>query len=236
MKASSAWRYTLPLLLVLLAPNLVLAEKRYVSDTLIVSLREEATVLGEVIAYLKSGDALEVLQENEEGFLLVKAPNGDQGWIQKKYTIDEKPKDMIIAELYKKIEAQQAKIEATASTSTSLETSSQTLQRQLDEKDAEARQLQQSIAQLKEAVQQAEKRYTDLQQQSQGVTAIVAERDTLLAQMATLSQEAALLRQQNADLVQRDRLLWFLAGFGVFIAGWIMAKVFKRTKKRSLSL
>ncbi|MBU1640141.1 MAG: TIGR04211 family SH3 domain-containing protein [Proteobacteria bacterium] len=219
-----------------MTPALILAEKRYISDILIVSLRDEASLRGEIIAYLKSGESLEILEENDEGFILVKTAAGKQGWIQKKYTIDEKPKDLIIAELEKKNEIFKAKLESFASNTDSLKTSSQTLKKQLIDKDEEIAKLEGTISSLKDAVKNAQWKYEDLKQKSQGVEEIFSERDNLLNQLKTADQEVALLRVANAELIQTDRLLWFLAGFGVFIVGWIMGKVFKRTRKRSLSL
>ena len=96
---SRNWYCALALILVFLSPTLVCAEKLYISDTLIVSLRDSASLRGDVISYLRSGDLLEVLEEDEDGFILVQTSSGEQGWIPKKYTINEKPKDLIIADL-----------------------------------------------------------------------------------------------------------------------------------------
>jgi SH3 domain protein len=230
------WHCALTLFFVFLTPALVFAEKRYISDILIVSLRDEASLRGEIIAYLKSGEPLEIIEENDEGFIRVKTAAGEQGWIQKKYTIDEKPKDLIIAELEKKVEILKAKLEAFASNTDSLKTSSQTLKKQLTDKDEEIAKLEGTTSGLKDAVKNAQWKYEDLKQKSQGVEEIFSERDNLLNQLKTADKEVALLRLANAELIQTDRLLWFLAGFGIFIVGWIMGKVFKRTRKRSLSL
>ncbi len=229
-------RYALALLIVFLSPSLVFAETRYISDTLIISLRERASLSGEIISYLRSGDLLEILEEDDNGFILVKTTTGQQGWIQKKYTISEKPKDLIIAELEDKNSKLKAKIESISAASDTIKTSSQDLRKQLAEKDEEIDLLQGTISSLKEAVSKAEWKYEDLKQKSKGVEEIFDERDNLLNRLKTVDQEVALLRVENAELIQTDRLLWFLAGFGVFIVGWIMGKVFRRSKRRSLSL
>lgn len=233
---SRNWHCALTLILVLLSPTLVYAEKVYVSDTLIVSLRDSASLSGNVISYLKSGDLLEVIEEDENGFVLVQTSSGEQGWIQEKYTINEKPKDLIIADLEVKITSLNNKLASAVASNSSLKTSLQNIKAKVVDKEKEAAQLQETIKDLEAAVKNVEKRYEDLKQKSQGVEEISSERDKLYDQLKAVDNEVALLRVKNAELVQTERILWFLAGFGVFIVGWIMGKVFRRSKRSSLTM
>lgn len=227
--------YALALLL-LLFPALVFAEKIYVSETLIVSMRDRASLQGEVVSYLKSGDLLEVIRKDEDGFVLVQTTSGEQGWVPEKYTITEKPKALLIAELEKEIKTLKARIEALASTTTVVKDSAQAYKIQIHDKEQEIAQLQKTIMTLKETAANAGKKYEDLREKSQDVEKIFAERDNLVARLKTADQEVDQLRSENAGLVQRDRQLWFLVGFGVFLVGWIMGKVFKRSRRSGLSL
>lgn len=227
----------IPLILLLLGqPALVHAEKRYISDTLIVSLRDSASLQGEIIAYLRSGDPLNVLEETEDGFIRVETASGEQGWLQKKYTIDEKPKDLIIAELEEKVNSLASRLQAASAKTESLKAASQGVRSEVKEKEDQIKALQDKVATLRQEVQKADEKYKNLRQQAHNVAEIVRERDALRERLKTTEQEAALLRVENAELVQTDRLLWFLSGFGVFLAGWIMGKVFRRQRRSSLSL
>ncbi len=228
--------YTLALILLLLFPTVVFAEKLYVSETLIVSMRDRASLQGEVVSYLKSGDLLEVIRKDEEGFVLVQTTSGEQGWVPEKYTITEKPKALLIAELEKEIKSLKARLEALASTTTVVKDSAQAYKIQIHDKEQEIAQLQKTILALKETAANASQKYEDLQEKSQGVEKIFTERDNLVARLKTADQEVVQLRSENAGLVQRDRQLWFLVGFGVFLMGWIMGKAFKRSRRGGLSL
>lgn len=224
------------LVFLLCAPCLVHAEQRYISDTLIVSLRDMGSPNGEIIAYLKSGDLLEVLQENEEGFLFVQTADGRQGWVQKKYTIDEKPKDVIIADLKEKAASLTSQLHSAADKQDGLKASLQSLKDVVRDKEAKILELHSQVAALTSSGQSAEEKYQALRQQSQDVEEIVRERDALQARLGTAEKEVERLRVVNEELLQRDRLFWFLAGFGVFLAGWIMGKIFRRQRRSGLSL
>ncbi len=233
---SRNWHYTLALILVLLAPSLVFAEKLYISDTLIVSLRDSANLRGDIVSYVRSGDLLEVIKERDDGFILVQTTGGERGWIQKKYTINERPKALIIADLEVRIKTLRGQLESAAASKASLKAAIQTSKTVIGDRGKEVARLQETINELKGAVRTAENSYEDLRQKSQGVEEVFSERDNLLARLKTVDQEVALLRVENAELIKADRILWFLAGFGVFLMGWIMGKAFKRTKRSSLSM
>ncbi|MDA3785844.1 MAG: TIGR04211 family SH3 domain-containing protein [Deltaproteobacteria bacterium] len=228
--------YALALILLFLFPAVVFAEKLYVSETLIVSMRDRASLQGEVVSYLKSGDLLEVISRDEDGFVLVQTTSGERGWVPEKYTITEKPKALLIAELEKEIKSLKARLEALASTTTVVKDSAQAYKIQIHDKEQEIAQLQKTIMALKETAANAGQKYEDLREKSQDVEKIFAERDNLVARLKTADQEVDQLRSENAGLVQRDRQLWFLVGFGVFLVGWIMGKVFKRSRRGGLSL
>ena len=97
---SRKWFYTLALLFIFLGPILVNAEERYISDTLIVSLRDIPSLRGEVISYLRSGDLLEVLEENEDGFIRVTAikHKGSSGNGSTQIIIEQDDDGLVIAE------------------------------------------------------------------------------------------------------------------------------------------
>ncbi|MEN8256536.1 MAG: TIGR04211 family SH3 domain-containing protein [Thermodesulfobacteriota bacterium] len=233
---SPKWRYVLALLLIFLSPSLVCAEKRYISDTLIVSLRDTPSLRGNIISYLRSGDSFKIIEEKEDGFILVQTPKGDKGWIQKKYTIEEKPKDLIIADLKGKVQTLKKRLDSAASSTGTFKNSAKDLQGQLKDKAREIGQLEKQITGLEQSVKNAESKYEDLKEKAQGVEEIFGERDSLKAQVQDLDQEVEMLKVENTELLQTDRILWFLAGFGVFLVGWIMGKLSRKSRRSGLSL
>ncbi|HTV51576.1 MAG TPA: TIGR04211 family SH3 domain-containing protein [Steroidobacteraceae bacterium] len=65
-------------------------EMRYVSDTLIVGLTANADGTGERVATVRSGDTLEVLEQQDER-THVRLGSGEEGWIKTSYLSSDPP-------------------------------------------------------------------------------------------------------------------------------------------------
>jgi len=74
------------------------AETRYISDQLVVSLREQPQDGSETIVYLKTDTPVEVLEVGEQ-YIQVKTKNGEVGYIQKSYLTEKIPKATVISRL-----------------------------------------------------------------------------------------------------------------------------------------
>jgi len=85
------------ILLVVICHNL-LADTKYVTDDLQLSLHEKSNSKGKLLEKLSSGTPLEVLKE--DGFYArVKTPDGTIGWTKSAFLVDEKPARAQLIEL-----------------------------------------------------------------------------------------------------------------------------------------
>ena len=78
-------------------------DKRYVTDMLILTLREGPGNEYTVIRTLKSDAPVYVLEEGE-AFLKIRTEEGQEGWVAKQYITTNTPKPIIITGLNKEIE------------------------------------------------------------------------------------------------------------------------------------
>ena len=85
-----------------LSIGIVCAETRYVSDELIITMREGQGKQFKIIKMLKAGTPLEIIEEGEE-YLKVRIKSGSEGWVLKQFITGETPKPVIIAGLEKEI-------------------------------------------------------------------------------------------------------------------------------------
>lgn len=87
------------------------AQTAYVSDMLILTLRQGPGPDYPVISSLKSDTPLTILEESKN-YLKVKLSSGEQGWVHKNYVVTDPPKSIIIDQLKQENAALEDKIRA----------------------------------------------------------------------------------------------------------------------------
>ena len=88
------------LVLLILTAVTVRAETRYISDRMVVSLRDQPQDNANVVTYLRSDTPIQVLSESGE-YLKVETGNGEVGFIKQNYVSDNLPKSLQIERLQK---------------------------------------------------------------------------------------------------------------------------------------
>lgn len=74
----------------LVATTMVHAETLYVIETLVVNVNSAPDSTGERVANIKSGDAVEVI-ERQNDQVHIRLGNGTEGWVKKSYLATEEP-------------------------------------------------------------------------------------------------------------------------------------------------
>jgi len=190
------------------AVGLAHADRRYVSDRLIVTLREAPRKDGMALRKLGTGTPVEVLEESGR-YLRVRTEEGEEGWVGKQYISSEVPKPIIIAGLSKEIDLLNARIKE-------FETGGNPM---LDELEAAK---QSHLAKVKEL--------------EESVVEIIGERSRLRKANDQLHRDIEHLHKEMADLKGTGKLRWFLAGAAVFCLGLIAGQVARRKKKYYIDL
>jgi SH3 domain protein len=221
-------------LLILLLAALAGAETRYVSDRLIVTLRQGPGSGSPVIKTLKTGEAMEVLEEGSE-YLRVRDSEGAEGYVQKQYITTDLPKELVVKGLEKELGRLKTKIADLEKNRTAL---SAELEEESKGRQSVAEKLQGVSSELQEALSRTEmelktvtEQYADLRRKSENVVALSEDCDRLRTQNEVLGAEAATLRQENETMLRTGMIRWFLTGGGVFFVGWLAGKL-SRKKNR----
>jgi SH3 domain protein len=121
------------LLLAVFYAGSALSETLYVNDYLRVGIRATPNSTDIPVAVVTTGDALEVLEE-QEGYLRVRAESGVEGWVSKSYVSNEMPARLLLDKSQK--EAARLRDEA------------KTLQSQLTEKTQYGVEVDKKVAEL----------------------------------------------------------------------------------------
>ncbi len=200
------------------------AQTMYVSDELIITLREGKGTQYRIIKSLKTGTPVTVLEQGDKYFK-VRIKSGEEGYVLTQYITQEIPKKEVIASLEKKLERLNQKLNDT-------DKGRGSLQEELDSVRQDQRQTLQQLQEKTSALQALDKKYEDLKVRSQNVLSLSEERDRLQSENTQISAELISLRDENKSLMRTAMIQWFLAGGGVFFVGWLIGKVSRKNKKR----
>lgn len=209
------------------------ADRRYVSDMLIITLRTGQGQEYKVIKTLKTDTAVEVLEESES-YLRVRTDEGEEGWVAKQYITPEVPKSIIIEGLKKEASKLNARIEELerdqASILEQFEVATQRHAAKVEELEKNASNSEKEASRLKIKLAQITEKHNTLIDQSKNVVDLISEHKRLQAKNVNLNTRAEHLQKENADLRNTRRLQWFLAGGSVLLIGWIAGKVSRKKK------
>ncbi len=209
------------------------ADRRYVSDMLLITLRAGEGREYRVIKTLKTDTPVEVLEESEE-YLRVRTDEGEEGWVAKQYISSEVPKSVIIGGLKEETSKLNTRIEELEKDQASLleqfEVATQSHAVKVEELEKNASNRKKEASRLKIELAQITKKHNTLIDQSKNVVDLISEQKRLQAKNVNLDTRVEHLQKENSDLRSTRRLQWFLVGGGVFFIGWIAGKVSRKKK------
>lgn len=225
----------LPLMAVL--PAAVLAERLYVSDRLVVSLRAQPQANGAVITYLRSDQPLQRLEEHGE-FLRVRTESGETGYVQRQYLTDLVPKAETISQLEdrnRQLADRVAQLEKSESLTTAeRQDALRDAARELEETRRELAERSAALKRSEAEVEQLRRDYRQLRENSGRVVEIVAERDDLQLQLQALQASLSAVETERDALLKKGAIRWFFAGAAVLLLGWLIGKASASRRRSSL--
>lgn len=199
------------------------AETRYVSDQLVITVREGKAAGAAIVTTLRTGAPVEVLEEDKR-HLKVRSRDGAEGYVQKQYISSETPKPVIIARLEKERDRLKARLAQLQNTQAGQTEEAQALKERAAKTEA-------SLARARQELQALTEKYDALVADSGHVVETTSERDRLQGDNERLATELETLREENAQLLRKGMIHWFLAGAGVLLVGWLIGRS-SRKKRR----
>ena len=210
-------------LLLLLSASPALAETRYVVDQIVVNLRDSKASQYNTLKNLKTGTALEVLEE-ERRFVKVRIASGEEGYILKQYVTKKIPSPITISRLEKERDSLREKLER-------LQQDNQAQTELKSSAEDELEEMDKALIQSRQELQALTEKYEDLRFKSEHIVQLAEERDLLDAEHSTLSAEVEQLRKETDGYQRSEAIRWFLAGGGVFFFGWLIGKISRKSRR-----
>jgi len=191
----------------------LLADTRYVSDRLIISVRAGQNNTSDVLGYIKSDTPVDVLEE-EGRYLKIKTENGLEGWVNTRYIISEPPKTLTIKDLRNERNRLRGEIETFKNKT--IDSSNQSSPTKLN--------YEQKIKELERALK------THQQMASNGES----ELERLKKENVRLKSEISHLKKPNKSPVKSKSIQWFLVGAGVLLFGFMIGRSARKEKRAGI--
>jgi len=215
----------------------VFADTRYVSDKLIISVRDGQNQDDNVLGYIRTGTAVDVLEEKGR-YLRIKTEDGLEGWVQTQYIISEKPKGRIIEDLRNEINDLNKKIEFSkneqGSLSDKLLVTKQIYEVRIKELEQELNINQKNTAKAKNELIELNKKYKKLLSKSENADELIRKLEKSKKLDSKLKTEISNLKKDSQNPLKSSIIKPFLAGAGVFFVGFILGGLARRKKSSKL--
>ncbi|MBF0259626.1 MAG: TIGR04211 family SH3 domain-containing protein [Desulfamplus sp.] len=233
---------------------LLSAETGYVSDMLILSIKEGPGRQYNTIKTLRSNTPVEIL-ETKERFLKIKTEEGDIGWVESQYITHEIPKVILIKELTEKIALLESKAnnlengQANSSENSLIDKKADDTRKENEiEYLNKIKSLETALASQIEKNRQLEAQlsnsYSGDGQELKPVSNLISTTGSAIQEENIdeedipketpdykkngdlASSEEGNLSLPDDDLLKTAMIKWFCAGAGVLIAGWFIGRSF----------
>jgi SH3 domain protein len=205
----------------ILAGNAV-AETRYVSDTLEITMRSGKGTNFGITRMLRSGTPVEVLEvDKKSGYTQVRTKSGKEGWVLSRFLMNGRAARERLATAEKnlaELELENRKL-TTAMTTVTEEKSG--LEKNLQELEGQSRGVNQELSAIKRTASSA--------------LAIDSENKELKGRMVSLERQLQTIQQENEALKDRTARDWFMVGAAVVLLGIIVGLIIPKIRFRKKS-
>ena len=213
------------------------AETRYISDQLVVSLREQPQNGSETIVYLKTDTPVEVLEVGEQ-YIQVKTKNGEIGYIQKSYLTEKTPKATVISRLTRENEGLKERVQELEKQYREAFSKGDEAQKkilsELEDSRLQIAELDKALLKSETELAERTQAYEALKKNAENIINITAERDQLKLSHEELTTAVTSLDEERKELLKKETIQWFLTGAGVLFLGWVIGKFSRSRRKSSL--
>jgi len=196
----------------------VLAENKYVNDTMKITMRTGPANDRKIISLLGIGQKVKVLRKGDE-WTLVRLTNGKEGWVISRFLTDKIPSNIELKVLKSKHKALMAK--------------AATMQEENSSLKAENKKLSTKLAAGRKKLQKTSNDYEALKRESKEFLELQSKFKASSSKLAEQTKKADKFEDELTKLLWNQNIKWFLSGAGVLILGFIIGFSTKRQRRRS---
>ena len=207
--------------LLILSGNAV-AETRYVSDTLEITMRSGKGTSFGITRMLRSGTPVEVLNvDKKSGYTQVRTNSGKEGWVLSRFLMKGQAARERLATAEKKLAELELENRKLATATAALKEEKGALETNLAALEGESRGVSQELAEIRRTASSA--------------LAIDSENKGMKGRMVSLERQLQTVQQENEALKDRTARDWFMVGAAVVLLGIIVGLIIPKIRFRKKS-
>ncbi|RJQ49329.1 MAG: TIGR04211 family SH3 domain-containing protein [Desulfobacteraceae bacterium] len=197
------------------------AESVYVSEIIEITLRSGPGIDHKVIAMVKTGQPLQVLEKGDE-WTKVRLANEKEGYVLTRFLTDKRPSSMLLEEIDKKYQA--------------LEKKAEELREENKRQQAEYQSLQEEFQQKEELLAKLTEAHENLRKDSAEFLSLKTNYKKISTEFNEQTQRTAQLEEAYSKLQKRQIFRWVITGAGILLIGFLIGMSSKRQRRRSTLL
>jgi SH3 domain protein len=197
-------------------------QTRYVSDKLSVELRRGPSTEYLILRNLDSGSAVEVLEQNSEGYSRVRVPDqGTEGWVLTRFLSSETSARDRLAVAERSLNNSRGRVTELEQQAAALTSELSKTKTELEQTRTNHGEVSQELASIKTA--------------AANVVEIRDQNESLKQKLVDRERQVEQLTAENAALSGRNSQNWFIVGAGVLFGGIVIGLIAPslRRKRRS---
>ncbi len=217
---------------------------RYISDLLVINIKDRLEKPYEVVATVQSDDPVQIIEESGN-FLKIVTAEGKQGWIGKHYLKSEAPKALLINQL--KQEVSDLKAQLTSPPATPPDTANgdklsigphcQEIQLKLSDAEKFIARLQEELKVQQHQAPELSSKLSDLMVDANPVSTDQLEQTPenyalLISEYDKRGKQISELQKTISRKEDQTRFLWFATGAAVFLFGMLAGRINTRKKTK----
>lgn len=199
------------------------AQTLYVSDELLITLRTGPSTQNAVTRNLRSGEAVTVLEENDEGnYARVRVQgSGEEGWVLTQYLVPERSSRERLAVAERNLAEARGRISE--------------LQAELEAMTGELDATRSSLAETESANTAIGAELADIRRASANAIELQDRNEALQRRVNGLQAELERATMENVELASRSRQNWFVVGAAVLLGGIVIGLIAPSLRRRRTS-
>lgn len=194
------------------------AETRYISGIIQITLRTGPGIDHRVIAMIRSGQEVEIINEGEE-WTQIKLLNEKEGWVLTRFLTEKKPRSIILEK------AEQNNKNLTLQVTKLLEENAKLKEGK--------KQIQSELSHSKKMLAKVAKSYEILKEESSDFIEIKTKYKKSASDLDEQIKKANRMEEELKRLQLHNNIKWFLSGAGVLLFGFLVGLSAKRQRRRS---